>query len=120
MDRGSLGLPHALNLPLQFHAALVLDAAADFLAERLDVGARRLTHVDEEVRVFLADLRAADHKATAAGLVDKLPRLVALRVLEGRAAGLRTQRLRGFAARRDEVHFGLDRRGLDRKSTRLN
>src|SRR3546814_11245218 len=81
MDRGSLGLPHALNLPLQFHAALVLDAAADFLAERLDVGARRLTHVDEEVRVFLADLRAADHKATAAGRVEQLPRLVALMVL---------------------------------------
>ena len=34
----SLRFPHPLNLPLQLHAALVLDPAADFLAEKVRCG----------------------------------------------------------------------------------
>src|SRR3546814_6890670 len=54
----------------------------------------------------------ADRETAATGFVDELPGLVPDGVFEGRAAGLRAQRLRGFAARRDAVHFGLDRLGF--------
>jgi hypothetical protein len=50
-----------------------------------------------KVGVLLRDLRAADLEAAAAGLVDQLPRLVARRIDEGRAAGA-AARLR-FGAR---------------------
>ena len=43
------------------------------------------------------DRISASREAAAAGLVDELPRLVAVGVLEGRTAGFRAQRLRGFA-----------------------
>ena len=43
--------------------------------------------VEQEVGVFLADLRAANLQATAAGCVNELPSLLARRVLERRAAG---------------------------------
>ena len=51
------------------------------------------------------------HEPAAAGLVDQLPGLAAGRILEGRAAGLLADRLRGLARRGDAVHLGLDRRG---------
>ena len=57
--------------------------------------------------MLLAHLRAAQREAPAPGFVDQLPRLAAIGVLEGRSAGLAPQRLAGFAARRDAVHFSL-------------
>src|SRR3546814_18702745 len=99
--------PHALNLPLQLDAALRLHPAADFLAERLDIGAGSGAGVDEEIGVLLADLRAAANQPAAAGRVDKLPRLAPPGVLEGRNAGFRAQRLRRFAARRSTILLGL-------------
>ena len=66
--------------------------------------------------MLLADLRAAQLKPPAAGLVNQLPGLVPSRVLEGRSAGLAAQRLAGFAAGGDAVHLRLDRFRLARLS----
>ena len=69
--------------------------------------------------MLLADLRAAEHHAPAAGLIDQFPRLVTARkfggrVLERAAAGLAAQWLASLARGGDAVHFGLDGCGLAR------
>ena len=65
--------------------------------------------VDEEIAVHGRDLRVADDEPAAAGAVDQLPGLGARRVLEGRAAGLFPDRLRGLARAGDALHLGQDR-----------
>ena len=88
-------ISHSSSTPL-----LLEHAAAHLLAQRLDVGGGRVAEIDQEVAVLLGDLRVADAQAAAAGAVDQLPRLVAGRIGEGRAAGA--------AAR-----LGLGARGID-------
>src|SRR3546814_9775397 len=58
--------PHALNLPLQLDAALRLHPAADFLAERLDIGAGSGAGVDEEIGVLL---RSEEHTSELQSLM---------------------------------------------------
>ncbi len=58
--------------------------------------------------MLLADPRIAAPQAPAAGGVDQRPGLVVGRILEGRPAGLRAQRLRRLALGGDAVHLGLD------------
>src|SRR5580698_741012 len=64
----------------------------------------RAAGIDEEVTVQLRYLRAADAQAPAARCVDQFPRAVAGRILEGRAAGLFPDRLRGLAMVLHLVH----------------
>ena len=97
--RSSPLLPDAADFPLQPHAALLEHAAAHLLAQLLDVGSRGGAEIDQEIAVLLRDLRAADPQAAAAGAVDQLPRLVAGRIGEGRAAGA-AARLESRRARR--------------------
>src|SRR5437868_337398 len=65
--------------------------------------------IDEEIAVHLRDLRAADAQTSAAGGVDQLPRAMARRVLEGRAAGLFANRLRRLAVALHLLHPLADR-----------
>ncbi len=58
--------------------------------------------------MLFADLCPADSQPAATGRIDQLPGLVPGRVLEGRSPGLAAQRLAGFAAGGNAVHFGLD------------
>src|SRR5450631_4114887 len=67
--------------------------------------------IDQEVAVQLRDLRAADPQSAAAGGIDQLPGAFARRILEGRAAGLFANRLRGFAVVLHLVHARADRLG---------
>ena len=83
-----------LDFPFEADVGFRLHAAADFLAQRLDVGARRATEIEQEIAMLFRDLGVAHRQAAAAGRVDQRPRLVAGRVLEGRAAGAAAQRLR--------------------------
>ena len=76
------GFPSRSRTPL-----LLEHAPPHFLAQRLDVGRGGGAEIDQEVAMLLGDLRLADAQAAAAGLVDQLPRLVAGRIGEGRAAG---------------------------------
>ena len=71
--------------------------------------AGRVAGVDQEIAVHFRDLRAADAQAPAAGGVDQLPGAVARRILEGRAAGLFADRLRGLAMVLHLVHPRADR-----------
>src|SRR5258708_720402 len=59
--------------------------------------AGRLTNVDQEIAVHFRHLGTADAQTPAAGRVDQLPGAVSRRILEGRAASLFADRLRGFA-----------------------
>ena len=72
----------------------------------------RPAEIEQEVAMLLRDLRLADRQAPAAGRVDQLPGLGPRRILEGRAAGPRAQRLRGLARGGDAVHLRLDRVGI--------
>src|SRR3954465_14276904 len=60
--------------------------------------------IDEEIAVHFRDLRPSHAQAAAAGGVDQFPGAVAGRILEGRAAGLFADRLRGFAMVLHLVH----------------
>src|SRR3712207_5702590 len=84
-----------LDLPFELHARHVPHPPADLFPEALDVGGLRLAVVDQEVAVHLRDLRIPAPQAAAPGGVDQLPGLLARRVLEGRAARARVDRLRG-------------------------
>src|ERR1700675_542906 len=66
--------------------------------------AGRLTGVDQEIAVHLRHLGAADTQTPAAGGVYQLPGTVPGRILEGRAAGLFADRLRGFTMVLHLVH----------------
>ena len=81
------GKPHPLDFPFERDARMREHAGADLVAERLDVGAGRVAGVDQEIGVFLADLRAAKPQPPAACRVDEGPSLLAGRVFEGRATG---------------------------------
>src|SRR6185312_7913203 len=81
-----------------------LDVGADGLAQALEVGGGGLAGVDQEVGVQRREHRAAKRLAAPAGRVDQLPRRMARRVLEGRAAGLLADRLGLLAPRGDLVH----------------
>src|SRR3546814_1675555 len=94
---GSCRHPHTLDFPFEYDPRMRLHRRAHFLAQRLDIGAGRTAEVEQEVAMFLAHLRVAAAQATAPRGVDQCPRLMAVRVLESRAAGARPQRLRGFA-----------------------
>src|SRR5436305_13603375 len=56
-----------------------------------------VTGVDQEIAVHFRHLRAADAQASAAGRIDELPGAISRPILEGRAAGLFADRLRGIA-----------------------
>src|SRR5260370_21142350 len=83
----------ALDLPVEDDARILEDAAPHLLAEAFQIRRRRRSGVDQEIGVFLGDLCAAAGEAAATGAVDQLPRLMARRVGEGRAAGARADRL---------------------------
>ena len=87
---------------------MVAHPAAHFLAEALDVGGGGAAAIDQEVAVHLRDLGPAPDQAAAAGGIDELPRLAALGVLEGRAAGALADRLRRLAGGRHPLHLRLD------------
>src|SRR3954468_5653108 len=72
---------------------------------------RRLAGVDQEIAVHFRDLRAADAKTPAAGGIDQFPGAFAGRILEGRAAGLFADRLRGLAMGLYFAHARTDRLG---------
>ena len=57
-----------------------LDARAHRLAQRLDVFARRVAIVDQEIAVHIGNLGATDAQAPAPRLVDQLPGTVAGRI----------------------------------------
>ena len=78
--------PHALYFPLQFHAALVLDAVADFFAER-PISALVASPVLMRKLVCFANLRAADREAAASASSTSCHALCP-RGFEGRSAGL--------------------------------
>src|SRR5439155_938173 len=98
-----------LDFPFEADVGFRLDATADFLAQRLDLGACRATEVQEEVAMLFRDLRITHREAAAAGRVDECPGLVARRILEGRTAGAASERLRLLAGPGDRVHLGADR-----------
>jgi hypothetical protein len=66
----------------------------------------------KKIAMHLRHLRIADAQAAAAGGVDKLPRFVAGRILEGRAAGAALDRLRRLARLGDLIHLGGDDRRI--------
>src|SRR5690348_8145587 len=82
-----------LDFPFEADVGFRLHAAADFLAQRLDVGTRRATEIEQEVAMLFRDLRAAELQSAAARSIDQRPGLVTGRILEGRAAGAAAQRL---------------------------
>ena len=59
--------------------------------------AARIAGIDQEIAVHFRHLGAADAQAAAAGGIDQLPGAVAGRILEGGAAGLFADWLRGLA-----------------------
>src|SRR3954468_13474932 len=65
--------------------------------------------VDQKIAMYLRDLGAANAQAAATGGIDQFPGAVAGRILEGRAAGLFADRLRGFAVVLHLVHPRADR-----------
>uniref|UniRef100_A0A0N4ZGW4 LigA n=1 Tax=Parastrongyloides trichosuri TaxID=131310 RepID=A0A0N4ZGW4_PARTI len=111
-----LRTPDPLDFPVQLHARLFQHVGADGFAQPLDVGGGRLAGVDHEVGVQLAELGAAAgdgvQLAAPARVVDQLPRRMAVRVLEGRAAGLFADRLGLLAPLGDLLDAGGD--GLGR------
>ena len=64
-----------------------MHATAHFLAQPFQVGRRGATGVDQKIAVFCGDLCGTTKKATAAGIVDQLPRARTIRVAKSRAAG---------------------------------
>src|SRR4029450_12515678 len=104
----------ALDLPFEFDPARLLDARAHRFAEFLEIGAGRVSLIDEEIAVHLGDLGVADAEAATAGAVDELPRFVSWRILEGRATGAALDRLHLLAIGRDLVHLGKNLCGLTR------
>src|SRR5215210_3059806 len=77
---------------------------ANGFTEGFYVVAGGATGVDEEIAVHFGHLRAPDPQAPASGGVDQLPGALTERILERRAAGLFTNRLRGFAVVLHLVH----------------
>ena len=53
-------LPDPLDFPFEADVGFRLDAAADFLAQRLDVGACRAAEVEQEIAMLFGDLGVAD------------------------------------------------------------
>ena len=53
-------LPDPLDFPFEGDVGFGLHPAADFLAQRLDVGARRATEVEQEIAMLFRDLGVAD------------------------------------------------------------
>ena len=93
--------PHALDFPFEVDAAVGLDPAADFLAQRLDLGrAGALPRLSRKLQCFSETWASPIAQAAAAGGVDQPPGLGAGRVLEGRAAGAAAQRLALLAGAR--------------------
>ena len=88
------------------------DPTPDFLAQRLDLGTRRATEIEQEIAMLFRHLGIAHGQPPAARGIDQGPGLVALRVLEGRAAGAAAQRLGFLAGAGDRVHFRSDGLGV--------
>src|SRR5690606_12684665 len=103
-----------LDFPFESHALALAHPPAHFLAQSLDIRARRIAGVYQEVGVLRADLRAAQPEPAATGRIDQAPGLVAGRILEGRAAGLAAERLRLLAGVGDAVHLRADVLGIAR------
>src|SRR5690606_29319899 len=70
------------------------DAPLHLFDELLDVVGRRRAGVDDEIRVLLRNLRAADPQTLEPGLLDERARMRALRVAEHGAAARHPERLR--------------------------
>src|SRR6185295_12930751 len=68
--------------------------------------------------MLFRDLGIADLKPAATRRIDQRPRLVAGRILEGRAARPTPEGLRFFASTGDRVHLGADRLGLARRAAK--
>src|SRR5690606_16685778 len=107
---------HAADFPAELDAVRVAHHPTDRLADGLHFEGARLAHVDEEVRVHLAHLGAAEDEAAAAGRVDQLPARMALGVLEGGTGGPGAGRLRTFAPLGHRAHLGEDLPGITRKA----
>src|SRR5262245_9753808 len=84
-----------------------LHPLAHRLAQHLDVRRAGTAEIDEKIAMELRYLRAADGQATAAGVIDQLPRAVARWILESRAAGP-VAWLACFALLFDRRHLGSD------------
>src|SRR3954466_9439156 len=86
-----------LDLPFELDAGILAHAPAHRLAQRLDVGGGGAAEIDQKIAVHLRNLGGPVFQAAATGGIDELPRLVAGRILEGRAAGAALDRLRRLA-----------------------
>src|SRR5258705_3711399 len=83
-----------LDFPIKFDAGILFHALAHGLAQCLDVGGAGATEIDQKIAMQFRDLRIADRKPTAICAVDKLPRFMPRRILEGRASGAALSRRR--------------------------
>src|SRR5690349_17441559 len=63
----------ALDFPFEPDARMLQHAGSHRFAEELEIVAGGAAGVDHEIAVHGGHLRAADHQAAAAGLVDLLP-----------------------------------------------
>src|SRR5690348_1615369 len=105
---------HPLDLPFERDAELLLHASAHALAESFYIRGGCLPGVDEEIAVLLGNLCCPVHEAAAARFIDQLPSLVPGRILEGRAAGLRFNRLSRFALFHKRIHPATNGFGIAR------
>src|SRR6476620_12102843 len=106
---GALRHSDPLELPFELDARRLLHAPAHRLAQSLDIRGGGAAEIDQEVAVHLRNLGVAVFQAAAAGGIDELPRFLAGRILERRAAGAALNRLRCLARFGDFLHFGRDR-----------
>ena len=86
MARPEIAKP--LDLPFELDAGMFEHARAHGLAQIFEVVAGGGTGVDHEIAVHRRHLRAADHQAAPARLVDLLPGRRALGVLEESELGV--------------------------------
>ena len=69
------------------------DPRADFFAQCLNIRARRVAEIEEEVAMLFRNLRAADSQPATARRINQSPCLMTIRVFERRSTGFRSQRL---------------------------
>ena len=117
---GALRHSDPLDLPFQLDARRLLHAPAHRLAQGLDIRGGGAAEIDQEVAVHLRNLGVAVFQAAAAGGINELPRFLAGRILERRAAGAALDRLRLLAIGGDVVHLGENLRGIARLALEQN
>ena len=109
---GSGHVADELDLVAQLDAEPIRHRGAHVVAERADVGGAAAAVGDDEVRVELADPRAAETVALQPGGLDEPAGVVVGWVAEDAAGVLVGQRLGRPAQRLVSVHEGTDRRRL--------